>query len=189
MARILIVSGSPKGAEAFAGLLTALSLTDIHKAGSGAEAHRLLAAQSFALIVILSPLPDEFGSELAKAAAGTTAGVMLVVRAELAEEMAARLQDKGIFVFSPDMGRRLFDGAVRLLMTIHRRLAAIAPQTERLQQTIQDIRLADRAKCLLIQYERLTEQEAHRYMEKEAMNRRLSKREIAEEILANYGEI
>ncbi len=55
-----------------------------------------------------------------------------------------------------------------------------------MEQRIEDIRIVNRAKCLLIQYTRLTEEEAHRFIEKQAMDRRLTKREIAEEILRQH---
>lgn len=70
-----------------------------------------------------------------------------------------------MFVFSTDMGRRLFENAVRLMTAVHIRLAGAAPQAERMQQKLQDIRIIDKAKCLLIQYSGLTEEEAHRYVE------------------------
>ena len=54
---------------------------------------------------------------------------------------------------------------------------------ERLEQKIQDIRTIDRAKCLLIQYSGMSEEQAHRYLEKQAMDRRMTRREVAEEVL------
>ena len=41
----------------------------------------------------------------------------------------------------------------------------------------------DRAKCVLIEYLKMTESEAHRFIEKQAMDMRITKREVAERIL------
>ncbi|MFQ9680350.1 MAG: ANTAR domain-containing protein [Ruthenibacterium lactatiformans] len=49
-------------------------------------------------------------------------------------------------------------------------------QNNILQQKIDDIRLVDRAKCALIQYRLLTEPEAHKYIEREAMDSRRTRR-------------
>ena len=49
-----------------------------------------------------------------------------------------------------------------------------------------EIRLVNKAKWLLISQLSMSEPEAHRYIEKQAMDRRLPKLEIAEEILASY---
>ena len=56
----------------------------------------------------------------------------------------------------------------------------------RLQQKIEEMRLVDRAKCTLVQYLGLTEPQAHRYLEKQAMDMRMTRREVAEEILRTY---
>ena len=59
-------------------------------------------------------------------------------------------------------------------------------ENQRLQGKIEEIRLCDRAKCALIQHRGLTEPQAHRYMEKRAMDERRTRREVAEEILRTY---
>ena len=46
--------------------------------------------------------------------------------------------------------------------------------------------MVDRAKCILIQYLNMTEPQAHRYIEKQAMDLRVSRREIAQGILQTY---
>ena len=56
----------------------------------------------------------------------------------------------------------------------------------KLQKKIEEIRLVDRAKCVLIQYLNMTEAEAHRYIEKQAMDMRKTKKTIAENILNTY---
>ena len=48
------------------------------------------------------------------------------------------------------------------------------------------MKVVARAKCALMQSLKMTEAEAHRYIEKQAMDLRLSKREVAENILKIY---
>ena len=48
-----------------------------------------------------------------------------------------------------------------------------------------EIRIVNRAKWLLITEKHLSEPEAHRYIEKQAMDRCLPRREVAEEIIRN----
>ena len=54
-----------------------------------------------------------------------------------------------------------------------------------LKKRIEDIRVVDRAKCILISSMNMSEKEAHRYIEKRAMDMRISRRAVAEEILEN----
>ena len=71
-------------------------------------------------------------------------------------------------------------------MVARRRRLEIKTETAGLHHKIEEIRLIDRAKCVLIQYLGLTEPQAHRYIEKQAMDRRVSRREVAAGILAAY---
>ena len=51
----------------------------------------------------------------------------------------------------------------------------------------QERKIIGDAKQLLMERNHLSEEEAHRYVEKQAMDRRLSRRRVAEEILEQYG--
>ena len=187
MTPILLISGSRKAADMYSNLLSSVQPSAaVCRAGSCGEARRLMAKNNFSLILILTPLPDGFGTELAKDAVRTTAGVMLAVSSELEKELSLKFEQDGIFVFSPAMSKKTFESSVRLLLAVHVRLERVQPASEAMQQKLKDIRLVDRAKCYLIQYEKLTEPEAHRYIEKQAMDRRVPKREITEEILSRY---
>lgn len=186
MEKILIVSKNEKRTEVYQELISNLLPADFCCAPTGGKAYRLLMENPFSAVVILAPLEDEFGENIAKTAAKTNAGVLLVVKPEAYEPIRQKIRDFGVFLFTPEMGRRVFGYAMDMLMALHRRLAAGAPQTEMLQQKIKDIRTVDRAKCLLIQYSKMTEEEAHRFIEQQSMQKRVSQREIAEKILETY---
>lgn len=51
---------------------------------------------------------------------------------------------------------------------------------------MQEIRIVNRAKWALIENLKMTEADAHRYIEKQAMDRCIAKREVAEEIIKTY---
>ena len=67
-----------------------------------------------------------------------------------------------------------------------RRMLGLRDENVQLQKKIEEIRLVDRAKCVLIQVLSMTEPQAHRYLEKEAMDRRVTRREVAEQVLRTY---
>jgi len=66
------------------------------------------------------------------------------------------------------------------------KLKRLESENEVLKKKIEDIRIVDRAKCLLISYMNMSERDAHRHIEKQAMDMRASKRQIAESILRTY---
>ena len=51
---------------------------------------------------------------------------------------------------------------------------------------MEEIRCVNRAKWLLIRELKMDEPDAHRYIEKQAMDRCVTKREVAEEIIKTY---
>jgi len=61
-------------------------------------------------------------------------------------------------------------------------------ENDRLRQKLEDISLVSRAKCMLIYHKSIDEYEAHRYIEKRAMDERRSKREIAFDVLHEFDD-
>ena len=54
------------------------------------------------------------------------------------------------------------------------------------EEKMEEIRLVNRAKWLLISELKMDEPQAHRYIEKQAMDRCIQRREVAEEIIQTY---
>lgn len=59
-------------------------------------------------------------------------------------------------------------------------------ERDHLKQQMQEINLINRAKLVLMQVLKLSEPQAHRYIEKQAMDLRITKREVAEGVLNTY---
>ena len=133
------------------------------------------------------PLTDEFGKEFALfAAEQTSASVVMLVKSELADEISHQVEEEGILIVEKPMSKALFLQAVKLSMAAQRRMRGLQHENDRLQQKIQEIRLVDRAKCLLIEHENMAEGQAHRYIEKQAMDQRKTRGEVARDVLRRY---
>ena len=76
--------------------------------------------------------------------------------------------------------------AVRFNIAARNRMYQIVKQKNELKRTIDDLKAVSRAKCCLVQYLNMTESQAHRYIEKQAMDMRTSKKDVAENILKTY---
>lgn len=187
MGSVLIVSGASKGSQILAELCCANSCEHVVMAESGAQARRLLIDNSYDLVIINTPLHDEFGQELAlNLTTSSTSGIILIVKSELADTVSAKVEDYGVFVVPKPINRQLFYQSFKLVAAARKRLMGLKNENIKLQNKIEEIRLVDRAKYTLIQYLKMTEPQAHRYIEKQAMDMRLTRREIAEEILKTY---
>ena len=66
------------------------------------------------------------------------------------------------------------------------KLRAAEEENARLNRALGELKLIDRAKCALVRHCGMSEGEAHRYLEKTAMDSRLPRRAVAESILEKY---
>lgn len=187
METALIITGSDKATESLSSFLKMAGCLNIGCVSSGSEARRIIVDREYDLVIINTPLSDEFGAELSvNICEKSTAGVILIVRAENAEEIASKVEDSGVFVLAKPFAKQMFFQAVRLLSVAKNRMYSLQNQNKKLLKKIEDIRLVDRAKCVLIANMAMTEQQAHRYIEKQSMDMRISKKEVAEGILKTY---
>ncbi|WP_265444138.1 ANTAR domain-containing response regulator [Acetivibrio straminisolvens] len=187
MDSILIISSSLKVSSSLEELLKLNSYSEIVLAKNAGEAKRILLDRDFDLCIINTPLTDEFGGNLAINIANRgTAQVMLLVKSELEDEISDKVEDFGIFVIAKPVNRQLFWSALKLVSASYNRMKGLKKQNEQLQKKIEDIKFVDRAKCVLIEYLKMSEAEAHRFIEKQAMDMRVTKREIAARILKTY---
>ncbi|NLG53222.1 MAG: response regulator [Clostridiales bacterium] len=187
MNSVLFVSGSAKSLDAFKELLLKAAFSDIVTVPTAGEAKRIFIEKDFDLCVINAPLKDEFGTELAiTISEKLICQVILLVKADLYEEISGKAEDYGVITISKPISRDLLWNAIKLAGASIKRMNLIKDENRKLLQKIEDIKIVDRAKCLLISYLSLTEPEAHRYIEKQAMDMRTSRRAVAEEILKTY---
>jgi response regulator NasT len=91
-----------------------------------------------------------------------------------------------VFVVPKHCSRQFFFQSLRLAGAARSRLLVLHRENARLQTAIEEIRIVDRAKCALIQCLMMTEPQAHRHIEKQAMDLRVSKLDVAKTILKTY---
>ncbi|NLM73311.1 MAG: ANTAR domain-containing protein [Clostridiaceae bacterium] len=183
----LIVSFSDKSTEYLTKILQKASVKDIDSVSDAGKARRVLIDKDYDLCIVNSPLPDEFGANLARdIAVKKTSQVILLVKSEVFDEISYRVEEYGVITIAKPINNSLLWNALRLASATSKKIKAIREENLKLMQKIEDIRIVDRAKCILISNLSMTEAEAHRYIEKQAMDMRLPKRKVAEEILKIY---
>ncbi len=184
--RVLIVSSSDKVFEFLTDLLPPKEFYPVMRAQSAGEAKRTLLSADFDLLIINTPLPDDFGMELALDMSHSTMGILLLVKNDLLNQVALKTEECGIFTVAKPNTKQAVYGAIRLLIAMNHRLRDMEKKTLSMQEKMADIRTINRAKWLLIENLSMSEKEAHYYIEKQAMDLRISKREVAETIIRTY---
>ncbi|MCL2243614.1 MAG: ANTAR domain-containing protein [Treponema sp.] len=183
----LLVTGSEKYVPLFSEILTASSINQISVIATADQARRMLLEKDFDFIIIDAPLADESGEGLARhVSVRGLSQAILAVNSEHFNAVSSVCHEDGVLTISKPVDRQLFWSALSLARSVSSKLKRMQDENAKLKQKIEDIRIIDRAKYTLITYLNLTEQEAHRFMEKQAMDLRSTKRSIAEEILKTY---
>lgn len=186
---ILLAASTDKGVALLQSLVPPGSFPHTVVCRSGGECRRALLEQQFAMVLINTPLSDESGLDLAlETAHSTVSAVLMLVKAELADAVCVRVEEHGVLVVTKPVVRQMFDMAMRYAMAGRSRLLALRAENDRLQRRLQEQRTVDRAKCLLIQYRHLSEDQAHRLLEKEAMDTRQTRIAVAQRVIAMYDE-
>ena len=183
--KIFVIAKTTEGCETISSALSELS-ADIECCASDIEA-RKAELSAYDAIVVSVPLQSEFGLDLtAEMSKKTSAPIIILARADIAEDVQGRIKFTGAFVLAKPFSRSVLTQTVRMAVLAKENINRLEREKSELRGKLEDVKTVDRAKCLLIQYLNMTEEQAHKHIQKMAMDTRRSQREIAEDILKTY---
>ena len=185
--RVLVVSAAEKLNTALSSLLAESQYDPVLVVSNVSAAKRAWGEQEYDFVIINSPLPDDPGIRLAiDLSASQRTVVLLFVRAELHEDIFDKVVEHGVFTLSKPVPVPAIEHALRWMESGRERLRSMEKKTLSFEEKMEEIRLVNRAKWLLISELKMDEPQAHRYIEKQAMDRCIQRREVAEEIIQTY---
>ena len=157
-----------------------------------AAARQRLREREYGVVLINSPLPGGGSGRLAEEICAGSAGVVLLVREDEYAGTAEHLTQCGAFVLAKPTQPRVLLQVLGAAAATNVRLTKIERRAEEKETSaeakIAEMRIIDRAKWLLIDQLKMTEKQAHRYIEKQAMDRCVTRRAIAENIMTLYND-
>lgn len=184
--RVLIVGANDKIFAFLADLLPRNDYEPPIRADSAGAARRMVLDAAVDLAILNAPLPEEFGTQLALDLADQNIGVLLLVQADVYDQVCYKVEDDGVLTLSKPMTKQSLYSGIKLLTAMRGKLMRMDKKNQALQEKMMDIRTVNRAKWLLIEHHHMTESEAHHYIEKQAMDTRFTRREVAENIIRSY---
>ncbi|MDP4132722.1 MAG: ANTAR domain-containing protein [Bacillota bacterium] len=185
--RILVVSKFEKMAELLNETFTNDQFTPIVSVSTMGEAKRLLVSTHFDIIIINTPLEDEFGIQSAiDISMQHNVGILLLVKNDMYEQVSYKVEDSGIITLPKPTSRQSVYNAVKMLSAMQVKIRTMEKEAIDLKGKMDEIRIINRAKWILVDQLKMSEPEAHRYIEKQAMDRCVKKKEIAENIIRTY---
>ena len=184
---ILIVSATDSFTSAFADLLPETRYYPIYTVTSVSAAKRALAEKAFDFVIINAPLPDDAGTRFAiDICTSKQSAVLLLAKSDVHADIHDRVAEYGVFTLPKPTSKPTMIHALNWMESARERLRQFEKKSLSIEEKMAEIRLVNKAKWILISELTMSEPEAHRYIEKQAMDRCISKRTIAEEIIKLY---
>lgn len=184
---ILIVSAAGSLTSAFADLLPEARYSPVRTVSSISAARRAAAAKAYDFVIINSPLPDDMGVRFAiDLCSSRQSVVLLLVKSDLHNGIHEQVTEYGVFTLSKPISKTTMTYALSWLESARERLRQFEKKSLSIEEKMAEIRLVNKAKWLLISQLSMSEPKAHRYIEKQAMDRCVTRQTIAEEIIKTY---
>ena len=141
----------------------------------------------FDAALVSTPLQSEFGlNYVAQLRKKTDACIIVITRSDIVDEVQSRIKFTGALVLARPFSKSTLVQTIRMARLARGNIMRMEQEKSELSRQLDDSKVISRAKCCLIEYLNLTEKQAHRHIQKLAMDTGKSPREIAEDILHTY---
>jgi len=185
--KILIVSTQKQSSDALYDIIKPLLFSGYDYAASASEARRKFDHTEYDLTIINAPLTDEFGTELAlDIAEKSLSAILILVKADLLEQVQEKVAVTGAFVVGKPINKHVLLQSIPFVLNSKQIIATLREQNKALKRKMDDVKVIERAKYCLIKHLGFDEKQAHRYIQKQAMDLRISPRTVADNILKTY---
>jgi len=181
---VLVVTKDSK-ISSMTGAFLAAPLFEARQVSDFNEARRLLTERFYDIVFV--DYADGEGADFATDISDSLSTILLLTPQTRYEEISYRVEGYGIITVATPMDQFLFYSTLKTAIAVQYKVQQLQSQTTKLKNKMEEIRIVNRAKLLLLQVLKMTETEAHHYIEKEAMDRGLKKTAVAEEIIRTYG--
>ena len=187
--RLLVAAAQESTAQRIQQELSSLSFR-VFWAASADEASNILLAEKVDGMMVFLPLPGDGIKLVLRAAETEIFSLFLIARAEmLDQEEKEKLRRAGIVFLPKPLSREQLSLSLESTICARARFEILQDRQDQLQRKIRELRSVERAKALLMKTLGMTENQAHRFIEKQAMDDRQTKADVAMRILKTYVNI
>lgn len=183
---LLLVSDRKDLTEKLKKLLTEQGYL-VGTAVSAPDAGNTLDATPYDLVLLVSPLEGALGDALAKTLTEkSSATVIILAPLEIADRMREKVAGKGIFVVDIPLKKQELLDTLKAAAVSSERIRSLFSENASLKKQLAEVKLIEHAKVLLVECLKLSEDQAHKYLEREAMELRQSRVEVAKRVISTY---
>ena len=154
------------------------------------EARRSELFREFDIIVINSPLVDENGLNYAlDMSKKPHSSILFLSPSAIYSDVLSLVRGSGIFVLKKPLSLSSLENSVMWLTSTSDKIRKLEREKVRVEEKMEEIKIINRAKWILINDLEMNEEEAQRFITKEAMDKCISKKEEATIIINTYRPI
>lgn len=184
---VLLVSSSEKFNHNTTSLLSSGIYIDLTISLDIEQAKRLIVERKFDIIVVNSPVGNDKGFNFILSLCDKEEyGILNIVNTTDYDEAYFRLHDYGVYVLSKPIDINLYIQTLRIICLTRDKINEIKTNTLSIKNKLDEIKLVGEAKILIVKNLNVSENEAHKLIEQNAMNLRITKKQSAEMFIKKY---
>ena len=182
--KVIVVSTSTKSLPLFKEMLKNSNLKGIIQVPSVIDAKQKLRQEDYDLVIIQTPCQDEFGTKGAlEIARSYRVSVLLLVKNSIYDQVSYQVRESDVFVVSLPSTAQVLYQSIQFSMVHRNMIIQMEKEIQKHKKKLQDEKIIMRAKLFLIENYHWTEDKAHHFIEKMAMDSSKTKLLVSKEIL------
>ena len=148
------------------------------------EARRICGERNFNIIII--DFAEGEGTDFALDISSGIGTILLLSPVQYFDQISYKVESFGILTITAPFDQFYFYNMIKIAIAVQYKTQLISSQTIKLKEKMEEIRLVNKAKMLLMQHESMTEDQAHHHLEKTAMDNGLKRIAVAENVIRKY---
>ncbi len=184
--RILLVSTEDKFIKEVSALLQD-ERYELDNARSASDAENKLLKQKYDIVMINAPLSDDPGTKLCTEISRSSGTIVAVYASnDVFDDIQSKVSAQGVFVLHKPSSKVMVSQAISLMICARDRMRVLEQKVDKAESKLEEFRVVNKAKCMLIEHEGMSEADAHRHIEKKSMDAGVAKKLVAQIIINNY---
>ena len=180
---VLVVTKDPK-ISALASAMLISPIFDTTVTQNFQETRRICSERVYNIVLV--DFSDGEGSDFAADISDSTSTVLLLCPNHLYEQVSYKVEPYGVLTVATPFDQFYFYSMIKAAIAVQYKVQILSSQTIKLKEKMEEIRLINRAKLLLMEHEKMSEMEARHAIEKRAMDTGAKKTKVAEELIKKY---
>lgn len=184
---VLLVSSSEQFNKKTIDLLSSNIYVELTVSTNIEQARRLIVERKFDIVIVDSPVNNDKGFYFVLSICDKDEfGILVLAKQTDYDEAYFRLHDYGVFVLSKPIEEDLFVQTLRIISLTRDKISSVKQNNLSFKDKLDEIKLVSEAKVLIIKNMHIDENEAHKLIEQNAMNLRITKKMSAEMFIKKY---